>query len=459
MGPHSLKLMTKQPGGSENSYAACSAACRGSGFAYVAISRDSCYCGNTFRAERDGGDKCEKCPDSNLGCGRNSIVFSVYKATRGIKFGGLAAPAHRLQPSNADVDTANGSGEIAFQGSVHVGCFRVGDFASHKQANQSSPLACADTCFSGGFRYFGMRGAECYCDDYFDDYATIEGDEGEEGEGEGKEGKRGKPVSAENCPNVCAGSYLCGGAGGHLSVYTTRRHPRAPEPHVAYMGCWWGEQQDKAGEDSGPDFEHKRAPDEGSGDWARKGLAQDCWKYCAEKRYSYAALQRGFRCFCGNSFGAKGYGQTTREKCAEWRSREGVLQGGTGANAVYFLQASFGGCFRDEAAGETTEDGTKRGDMPHAKSAATDANLTVESCVGYCLSRGYSYAGLQRGGHCSCSYDAPSWTKLLATAECDKACTGNSRQMCGGEMKNSVYVVGSPRFSKKKKKKKKNNNK
>jgi len=63
---------------------------------------------------------------------------------------------------------------------------------------------------------------------------------------------------------------------------------------------------------------------------------------------------------------------------------------------------------------------------------------TLEDCFQFCRSHDHRYAGLQYGSECWCS---DTYGKYGTSNRCDKPCTGNAEQICGGPMANSVYDV------------------
>jgi hypothetical protein len=64
------------------------------------------------------------------------------------------------------------------------------------------------------------------------------------------------------------------------------------------------------------------------------------------------------------------------------------------------------------------------------------ANMTIEQCVNYCGSKGFSYAGLQFAKVCFCG---ETYGKFGISDACLMACPGNSKEICGGFFANSVY--------------------
>ena len=74
-------------------------------------------------------------------------------------------------------------------------------------------------------------------------------------------------------------------------------------------------------------------------------------------------------------------------------------------------------------------------------------NNTVENCLRHCTETGYLYAGVQYGSECFCGnerpendlrYDAPD----TASVKCDKKCSGDPSQKCGGYLAMNIFQTG-----------------
>ncbi|CAH1776387.1 unnamed protein product [Owenia fusiformis] len=107
-------------------------------------------------------------------------------------------------------------------------------------------------------------------------------------------------------------------------------------------------------------------------------------------------------------------------------------QGSTG-HALYCSSdvqiSEYLGCFEDLYGNR---------DLP--QSTSTVGTVIPQSCIDACrnLEQGYLYAGLQNGGGCFCG---TSYGKHGPSTRCDKACPGDSTQICGGYDANNIYVI------------------
>lgn len=92
------------------------------------------------------------------------------------------------------------------------------------------------------------------------------------------------------------------------------------------------------------------------------------------------------------------------------------------------------GCYKDK---ENDRDLTE-----HIWNSETN---TVETCMTACREQGYRFAGLQNGKDCFCGNNVHR--KHGKGEDCNKHCTGNGGQLCGGEQSNNVYrVPKDPRY-------------
>jgi hypothetical protein len=96
-------------------------------------------------------------------------------------------------------------------------------------------------------------------------------------------------------------------------------------------------------------------------------------------------------------------------------------------------QATYLGCFRDQGDPQGLAYRDINGFVMNL-----DA-MTTERCTTECRTRGFPYAGTQYGRWCFCG---DSYGRGGAADNCYMACSGNSRQICGGAWANNVYVVG-----------------
>ncbi|WVQ99770.1 hypothetical protein IAU59_006912 [Kwoniella sp. CBS 9459] len=75
-----------------------------------------------------------------------------------------------------------------------------------------------------------------------------------------------------------------------------------------------------------------------------------------------------------------------------------------------------------------------------ADSTASLFGMTYQVCTSYCSSRGYAYAGVERGYQCFCGNGVSRSARLVDYIYCDGiACSGNWGQDCGGWANINVF--------------------
>ena len=68
-------------------------------------------------------------------------------------------------------------------------------------------------------------------------------------------------------------------------------------------------------------------------------------------------------------------------------------------------------------------------------------NMTIEGCTSSCLAAGYTLAGLEYSRECYCASagDNYGYFEGFEDAGCDRVCTGNNLEICGGEDRLNIY--------------------
>ncbi|KAJ3928765.1 MAG: WSC domain-containing protein [Lentinula lateritia] len=92
------------------------------------------------------------------------------------------------------------------------------------------------------------------------------------------------------------------------------------------------------------------------------------------------------------------------------------------------------GCFTDISTARTLS----------AASLPASGNLTLETCVAFCDSVDYIFAGVEFAQECYCdsTIQIPSVPSNLTA--CDFSCSGNSSELCGGSDNILIYTNGQP---------------
>ncbi|XP_070082591.1 sialate:O-sulfotransferase 1 isoform X1 [Equus caballus] len=139
----------------------------------------------------------------------------------------------------------------------------------------------------------------------------------------------------------------------------------------------------------------------------RKMTIPHCQDACAERSYVYAGLEAGAECYCGNRLPAMSVGP---EECNhECKGEKGSACGGAGRLSVYRVEelqpasrkrrtVTYRGCFKLPE------------NVTHAfPNSLTQANVTVETCSGFCSQKEFPLAVL-RGWQCYCAYPTPQFS-------------------------------------------------
>jgi len=67
--------------------------------------------------------------------------------------------------------------------------------------------------------------------------------------------------------------------------------------------------------------------------------------------------------------------------------------------------------------------------------------MTIPYCIDYCIGKGFQFAGLQAGKHCSCSNQ---YSRYGVSNTCSTPCQGNILETCGNDWTNQVYRAAEP---------------
>jgi hypothetical protein len=92
------------------------------------------------------------------------------------------------------------------------------------------------------------------------------------------------------------------------------------------------------------------------------------------------------------------------------------------------LQYMYQGCFNDNAASRDI----------NGYAFPVDNSQTLVTCITACQDKGFAYAGVQSGNMCMCSNNFGNYGGV-ETSKCNIPCPGQSNQMCGGNLLNSVF--------------------
>ncbi|CAG2202959.1 unnamed protein product [Mytilus edulis] len=75
-------------------------------------------------------------------------------------------------------------------------------------------------------------------------------------------------------------------------------------------------------------------------------------------------------------------------------------------------------------------------------------DMENNTCLLYCKEQGYMYSGTENANQCFCGDDPYQYgpenvnDEYIQDFDCDRECTGDSKQMCGGGWRLTVYETG-----------------
>ena len=156
----------------------------------------------------------------------------------------------------------------------YIGCYadsvaRRDLYSVQGQWSKMTVGACISNCSYAGYLYAGLQsGSTCYCGNYYGLYG---------------------PLDESSCNFTCSGNTNCGGPLTN-SVYKTNVRNWVPSKDN-YIGCY----QDWVKRDLNGYFYQ-----------ANVLTVDSCVTTCTAANYTYAGVQAGNLCFCGDSFGKYG---------------------------------------------------------------------------------------------------------------------------------------------------------
>lgn len=87
---------------------------------------------------------------------------------------------------------------------------------------------------------------------------------------------------------------------------------------------------------------------------------------------------------------------------------------------------------------------TDQGDRQLGGASYAADNMTPSTCIAFCESKGYSFAGVEYSRECFCGYKLKSVSTRQDDLECNMGCSGDSDLKCGGPNRLNVYTSSVP---------------
>ncbi|KAL3928763.1 MAG: hypothetical protein SGBAC_012506 [Bacillariaceae sp.] len=333
----------------------CRDFCKGLGYPYAGVQfSNQCFCGNAYDRLGSGSGCTSTCWDSaDQYCGgayRNSVYLS-------------------------GIDVASSPLVAALENELYCGCYTAlissGQELTHQAPHPNmSQQACIRYCYSQGYNFAGLQSnRHCLCGDSAGDggmslncFYNV-----------GRCFVAGSRACYDE-PNPCE----CGGADANTLFRTSQSVscPSTTLPSDSYIEC-------KADQASNPDL-----PILGS---SAVSVA-DCQDICKDIGFTYAGMQAGRECRCGNSYSKHGSASNCNTACIQDSSESNC--GGSSSNSVYYSGAAvapvtdlednlYCGCFTDV---DTARD------LEHQSPYSF---MFQNGCIHYCRSKNYDFAGIQ----------------------------------------------------------------
>lgn len=171
------------------------------------------------------------------------------------------------------------------------------------------------------------------------------------------------------------------------------------------------------------------------------------YSYCASlcSAYNYFGVEYASECFCGNSF-ANPTEAAPEGECNMPCSGDSTAVCGAGNRLTIFKDLTppapapsaanipgyvYMGCYTDNTSGRVLNAGP----------ALFSNDMTLEKCAAYC--KDHDYFGTEYAEECWCGDDFANPTKSAPEADCNYACAGNSKELCGAGNRLSIYEKSS----------------
>lgn len=297
-------------------------------------------------------------------------------------------------------------------------------------------LNCINFCSSRRFQYAGTEySQECYC------------------------GSQLAPAAANatesDCSSPCTGNANepCGGA-NRLTLYHSSQ-PVGPQPNpgangFSYVGCY---SEGTSG----------RALTHGIGSIpAAQMTIANCTSACKTAGYSLAGTEYSSECYCDNN--VQNGGAPASSGCNMLCSgNQTEICGGSSRLSLYSVDGVV-----PRAPDPTSPAVTPTGTTPaptgfptgwSAQGCWVDSNqnrilsfkapdsqtLTPQSCALTCSNAGYTVSGTEYSTQCFCGKGISNGgVRATADTECSSACSGDTKQKCGGPERLSIVSQGAP---------------
>ncbi|KAH9958446.1 copper radical oxidase [Russula dissimulans] len=174
---------------------------------------------------------------------------------------------------------------------------------------------------------------------------------------------------------------------------------------------------------------------------------ENCVNFCNNQKYSYAGVEYGQECYCGNVISNGGTSASDSdcsfpctgdayEDCGAGNRLNLYKSDATPPPPPPIIAPSYGpwvslGCYSDNTATRTL---TVRTGVQGGAS-----NNSVQSCADVCFASGYPLAGVEYSRECYCGSRISNGGAPTPAGDCSMVCSGNSSEFCGGRYRLNLY--------------------
>ena len=308
---------------------------------------------------------------------------------------------------------------------------------------------CIKYCNDAGFVLAGTQySTECTCSNILNNGASLD-----------------KP--SNNCNMKCGGSdQICGGPNA-ITLYVKQSAMNDlssdyTEKPIVMVDGWQVASSDCIAEGTSG----RALPDASFAD--SNMTPAKCMSFCGSKQYQYAGVEYGTECYCSGSL-QNGASLDRKAQCSmTCGGNPSIICGGPGALNL-FVNPSIGNGLTQAAASsasaasaaQNSNAAALQAKLPSGWAASSTPclhevqgraltgastagdDMTVDKCVNFCASKGFTLAGLEYGGECYCANSLSNGASLDKTNDqCNMKCNGDSTQICGGP--DSITLFSGP---------------
>ncbi|KAK8038133.1 hypothetical protein PG994_014900 [Apiospora phragmitis] len=167
--------------------------------------------------------------------------------------------------------------------------------------------------------------------------------------------------------------------------------------------------------------------------------AETCAGFCSA--YHYFGVEYGRECYCGNVLDSTSEPAVMTDCSMPCAGDKSTYCGAGNRLDVYFSNATTGPT-QPPIVGKYNWYGCQtEGTLSRALNALHTANdnMTLEACAGFC--DGYTYFGTEYSRECYCGNSFTEGSGVAGTSDCSMVCMGDSKELCGGPDRLSVYTT------------------